>query len=1059
MMNDEPTGQVWRRAESEERGANNGERTARSEEQRAESEDGRLKPGRQQSSRFTLHVSRPTPHASRFTPYVSRLDAALLIAALLTLFIIQSLLQPGLPTTAADLPIHLYRTLEYERAWAPGVIAPRWAPDLAYGYGYPLFLFAPPLPYLLSMVFHALGLTIANALKALIILTIPLYAIGMYLLARDLLASVEAGLAAATAYAFAPFALREALLYGGNVPQFLAIGLFPWTLWAMSRAANRHAWRWTVLAAALYAGVILSHLFQALVFMPVAAAFGLLLFAAYGGWRKGWTNTTRSPLGLSSGTKPAPAPLPRAEPRDEAYPSAPWQPLLTIPLGLLLSAFFWLPALIERTYTRAQADIYLEKSPFYVRFPHWSELVAWIQPLDARAANPYVPLTLGVVTLVLAGLGLLAGIWLWLKQAGEQGRKGAEGQSFVSHLPPRSPAPLLIFFFALVAAGAVFLTLSVSRPIWETFSILQVAEFPWRMLGLANLGLAFLAGAALLLAPARYRRPVTGLGLAIQLVAVAPLLYPVTPFTQYGEPALADQINYERSSQSIGTTTLGEYLPQTVSQPPTTSPLVESYQANQTPERLDRASLPAGATAALIEQSAVTHQYQLDSPTSFTLRFFQFDFPGWQATLDGQPVPRRPEPKTGLILVDIPAGQHNLTLHFGETPLRLAALALTGLTLAGLITAGILQRRGAGELGGRGDQEELPSAPLLLPQAETLGLSLGTKPREEARSPALNLNTSVLIVAILILAGALWLKPLLRPVFTLTSPPNQALPAQQQTRVDFTNGISLIGYDLSSSVVPAGGYLQVVLYWQTGAAPHRTNLQPFVHLDRLDDFTTIAGATNYTPGDVTTESNLPTFHWDNHRYVRDEHDLYLSGDTPPQAYAVRVGLIDPDDGYRLIPLADGRGDTAPLTTINVAPRRQPTRPARRLDVSFTNGVDTIELTGFEITALEPARLEFKLAWQAEQRPTADYTVFAQLLDLNQNRVAGFDSPHLGGAYPTSTWLPGQTIVDPRHIPLDLASPGDYRLIIGLYDPATGQRLVTSTGADFVELTTVVINGR
>ncbi len=1036
MMNDEPTGQVWRRAGSEGRGAG-------SEERGAESEDGRLKPGRQKSSRSTPHAPRPTPHAPRF-------DAALLIAALLTLFIVQSLLQPGLPATAADLPIHLYRTLEYERAWAPGVIAPRWAPDLAYGYGYPLFLFAPPLPYLVGMVFHALGLTMANALKALIILTIPLYAIGMYLLARDLLASVEAGLVATTAYAFAPFALREALLYGGNVPQFLAIGLFPWTLWAMSRAANHHAWRWTVLAAALYAGVILSHLFQALVFTPVVAGFGLLLVAVSGGWRKVWTNRTRPPLGLSLGTKSPPSPPPRAESRNEAYPSAPWQPLLTIPLGLLLSAFFWLPALIERTYTRAQADIYLAKSPFYVRFPHWSELVAWIQPLDARAANPYVPLTLGVVTLVLAGLGLLAGIWLWLQKHAEEPRsKGAEGQSFVSHLPPCPPAPLhphppiplLIFFFALVAAGAVFLTLSFSRPIWETFSLLQVAEFPWRMLGVANLGLAFLAGAALLLAPARYRRPVTGVCLAIQLVAVAPLLYPVTPFTQYGEPTLADQINYERSSQSIGTTTLGEYLPQTVSHPPTTSPLVESYQANQIPERLDRASLPPGATAVLIEQSAVTHQYQLDSPVPFTLRLFQFDFPGWQAMLDDQPIPLRPEPETGLILVDIPAGQHNLTLHFDETPVRVAAIALTGLTLVGLMAAGIMGGRGAREQRGRGDQEELPSTPL------------------PPRSPALTLNRSVLIIAILILAGALWFKPLLRPVFTLTSPANQALPAQQQTRLDFTNGISLIGYDLSSPVVPAGGYLQVVLYWQTGAAPHRTNLQPFVHLDRLDEFTTIADATNYTPGDVTTESNLPTFHWDNHRYIRDEHDLYLSGDTPPQAYAVRVGLIDPDDGYRLIPLADGGDDTAQLTTINVAPRRQPTPPTQRLNASFTNGVDTIDLTGFEITSLEPVRLDFKLAWQAEQRPTADYTVFAQLLDLDQNRVAGFDSPPLDGAYPTSTWLPGQIILEPRHLPLEQVAPGDYRLIIGLYDPATGQRLTTPAGADFVELTRVVINNR
>jgi hypothetical protein len=36
------------------------------------------------------------------------------------------------------------------------------------------------------------------------------------------------------------------------------------------------------------------------------------------------------------------------------------------------------------------------------------------------------------------------------------------------------------------------------------------------------------------------------------------------------------------------------------------------------------------------------------------------------------------------------------------------------------------------------------------------------------------------------------------------------------------------------------------------------------------------------------------------------------------------------------------------------------------------------------------------------------------------------------------------------------APGKYRLIAGLYNPATQQRLLTDSGADFVELTTVVL---
>jgi hypothetical protein len=114
------------------------------------------------------------------------------------------------------------------------------------------------------------------------------------------------------------------------------------------------------------------------------------------------------------------------------------------------------------------------------------------------------------------------------------------------------------------------------------------------------------------------------------------------------------------------------------------------------------------------------------------------------------------------------------------------------------------------------------------------------------------------------------------------------------------------------------------------------------------------------------------------------------------------------------------------------------------------------LTGFEINSVSPDQLQFKLAWRADQTPSTNYTVFAQLLNPENKLVTSFDQPPLDGAYPTSTWLPGQTIIDPRAIPLDDAPAGEYRLVVGLYDPITQQRLLTPTGADFVELTQVTI---
>ena len=118
--------------------------------------------------------------------------------------------------------------------------------------------------------------------------------------------------------------------------------------------------------------------------------------------------------------------------------------------------------------------------------------MAWIEPLDSRAANPYVPLTLGVITLLLAGLGLIAALRFLI----EFFRFKRSVLKITQPVNRSLLKPLLIIFFALIAAASTFMTLPSSQPVWELVTILQVAEFPWRMLGLANLGLAFTTAAA-----------------------------------------------------------------------------------------------------------------------------------------------------------------------------------------------------------------------------------------------------------------------------------------------------------------------------------------------------------------------------------------------------------------------------------------------------------------------------------------------------------------------------------------------------------------------------------
>jgi hypothetical protein len=86
-------------------------------------------------------------------------------------------------------------------------------------------------------------------------------------------------------------------------------------------------------------------------------------------------------------------------------------------------------------------------------------------------------------------------------------------------------------------------------------------------------------------------------------------------------------------------------------------------------------------------------------------------------------------------------------------------------------------------------------------------------------------------------------------------------------------------------------------------------------------------------------------------------------------------------------------------------------------------------------------LELTLYWQALDTPDEAYTVFNHLVDADRQIVTQFDSPPVGDAWLTSTWLPGEIVVDQRKISIPQnISEGSYSLIIGIYDSKDGRRL-------------------
>lgn len=189
---------------------------------------------------------------------------------------------------------------------------------------------------------------------------------------------------------------------------------------------------------------------------------------------------------------------------------------------------------------------------------------------------------------------------------------------------------------------------------------------------------------------------------------------------------------------------------------------------------------------------------------------------------------------------------------------------------------------------------------------------------------------------------------------------------------------------------------------------------------------------------------LPVSDWPVAASLRSQWDLPLTPRTPGGPYHLNLLLSD----------EIGRQTALPLGSVTLPGRpRQFAVPANLVTAAATFG-ETIQLLGHRNlpSALQPGTtLQPELVWQALAPIETDYTLFLQVLDAANRVVAQQDVVPLAGAAPTTTWTPGEVLPDTYNLslPPDLP-PGEYRLIVGWYDPQTGQRVPTP-GGDFVVL--------
>jgi hypothetical protein len=170
----------------------------------------------------------------------------------------------------------------------------------------------------------------------------------------------------------------------------------------------------------------------------------------------------------------------------------------------------------------------------------------------------------------------------------------------------------------------------------------------------------------------------------------------------------------------------------------------------------------------------------------------------------------------------------------------------------------------------------------------------------------------------------------------------------------------------------------------------------------------------------------PTSHWDADEIVRGNYALQTSPYLETGTYTLTLTLADSSAGTEV-------GPPAILGLLRI----ETLRPTHPLHVLWG---DVILLRGYELE-FSAESLELTLYWQAQRRMDVSYKVFVHLVELATGTVVvQDDAVPRRWTYPTAWWERDEVVEDTISLPLDGVPPGQYHLVIGLYDQATGERL-------------------
>ncbi len=542
----------------------------------------------------------------------------------------EGLNEPGLPREG-DALLHAYRALEMIRMWRAGVLYPRWAPDLAGGTGYPLFLFHAPLfPWSVAALSFGFGLSIEQAMKLTLMIATLAGSLGVYGLARRWRLSPAAAMTAGLAFGYMPFQLQQT-----NYPQYLAITLLPWLLIGVDGALRGGGFARRGFLALITALLGLSHHLTA--WMGYLLAFSYILL-----------------LGIAA----------------DFDPKRLRQTLTALALGVGMALPYLGPSIIEIPWVHLERA----RTGVYEIVHHFRSLPQLLQlpPIrDDRWGNHPLILTIGLHQALLALPSLVYGLpWR------------------------RRTIRLEAVWGWMIGLILIFLMTPASYPLWTILPGLSYFQFPWRWLGPMGMITALLIGFSIETLNPPIRWPAAFTTSFLLILGTLGFIYDGGSRVPLARATLADLHRYEREQQYPGLTATGELFPRWVEGwPELFTDMLRAYERGEEPDRLDRTSLPVEATVRTLRLGPLDQSWEINVPYRTPIRFGVLGYPGWMVAVDGQPAPMWVEARAGWLWSEIPAGTHRVRLWFpGRWIWRFFDHLALGLWLGWPIW-GILRRR------------------------------------------------------------------------------------------------------------------------------------------------------------------------------------------------------------------------------------------------------------------------------------------------------------------------------------------------------------------------------